>query len=102
MNFSELTAQKTQARDAYKSSYSFPRRSKILIGVHFTDASITQEILDGLSILPANFIVFGDENRSHEGKNLAFETSHEGFDMTGIDAMLCNCEDTKLEKIMEL
>jgi hypothetical protein len=58
MNFSELTTNKTQVRDGYKSQYNFPRRSKILIGVHFSDTKITQELLVGMSILPANFIIF--------------------------------------------
>lgn len=101
MNFSELTSQKTQSRDAYKSTYNFPRRSKILVWVHFSDKTITQDILNGLSILPANFIVFWKSLEKIDSKNIAFVKSHEDFDMNWLDAMLCNCNDIKLEKIME-
>jgi hypothetical protein len=58
MTLSEILAGKTVARDEFKSSFSLPRRSKILVAVHFTDIILTQKILKGLSILPANFIVF--------------------------------------------
>lgn len=102
MNFSELLEQKTAHRDILKNTYKLPKRSKVLVWVHFSEEKITKKILDGLAILPANFIIFGTDIESHEGKNIAFETTHEGFDMTGIDAMLCNCEDIKLEKIMEI
>jgi hypothetical protein len=102
MNFSELTSQKTKIRDNYKSKYNFPRRSKILVWVHFTDSKMTQEILSWLSVLPANFIVFSSDIQKIESKNIAYEDSHADFDMTWIDAMLCNCEDIALEKNMEL
>lgn len=102
MNFSELTWQKTQARDTNKSTYNFPRRSKILVGIHFTQTKMTQKILSGLAILPANFIIFWDIDKQVDAKNIAYKKSHEDFDMVGIDAMLCDCDDIKLEKIMEI
>lgn len=101
MNFSELLAQKLQARDALKNKYNLPKRSKILVGVHFTNSKHTKKILDGLSILPANFIVFWDIEAEVNAKNICFEENHDNIDMTWIDAMLCDCDDVKLEKIME-
>jgi len=96
MNFSELTSKKTQARDSYKSTYSFPRRSKILIWVHFTDSNLTKEILSWFAVLPANFIVFWKDLEKFESKNIGFCDSHEDFDMIWIDALLCNCNDVKI------
>jgi len=102
MNFSELLEQKTTHRDKIKGEYKLPKRSKILVWVHFNDEKVSKKLLDWLAILPANFIVFGSDVKEHDGKNIAFKDSHEDFDMTGIDAMLCSCDDIKLEKIMEI
>ncbi len=102
MTFSEILAKKTAVRDDYKNIYNLPKRSKILVGVHFTNKAITQELLEGFAILPANFIIFWEAVTEIEAKNIAYIDSHDSFDMTGVDAMLCDCEDVKLEKIMEL
>lgn len=102
MNFSDLLSQKTEHRDSLKNEYGLPKRSKILVGVHFTENDITNNILEGLSCLPANFIIFWSSHTESEAKNIAFKDSHEDFDMTWLDAMLCDCDDVKLEKIMEV
>ena len=101
MNFSELLAKKNETRDELKNKYDLPKRSKILIWVHITDNKIIKKLLDGLAILPANFIIFGTDIKELEAKNISFEADIENVDMRGIDAMFCNCTDTKLEKIME-
>jgi hypothetical protein len=59
-------------------------------------------LLVGMSILPANFIIFWNDVKKEEFKNIAYQESHENFDMTWIDAMLCSCDDITLEKIMDL
>lgn len=102
MNFSDLLAQKTEHRDVLKNQYNLPKRSKILIWVHFTNEKLTKKLIEGFAMLPANFVVFWTDSESSDAKNVAFEKSHEDFDMTGLDAMLCNCDDIKLEKIMEI
>lgn len=58
MNISEVLRLKEEKRDELKVSLELPRRSKILIAVHFSEKNITQNLLDGFAILPANFIVF--------------------------------------------
>lgn len=102
MTTSELIKRKTDARDTLKKHYQLPKRSKILIWVHFTDSKIVQSIIQGLPFLPANFIVFGSDIETSPAKNIALETSLKEVDMTGIDAMLCDCKEIKLEKIMEV
>ena len=102
MSITELLSQKTEHRDQLKSTYELPKRSKILIAVHFSNEKFSKKILDGLEILPGNFIVFGYKEENSSRKNISFEATHEGFDMTGVDAVLCDCEDIKLEKIMEI
>lgn len=100
MTFSETLAQKTLARDTHKSKLWLPRRSKILIAVHFSNDNLTESILSGLEILPANFIVFWEKIKQIDYKNIVYSNSLESFDMMGIDAIVCDCEDTKLEKLM--
>lgn len=102
MNISELLHLKEEKRDELKVRFDLPRRSKVLIAVHFTEKNITEELLEGFAVLPANFIVFGTEIKEHAAKNICFQKSHENFDMTGIDAMLGDCNDIKIEKIMQL
>lgn len=102
MNFSDLTAQKSQHRENLKNHYKLPKRSKILVWIHFWEEKITKKILDGLAILPANFIVFHSSITEHEGKNIAFENNIEEFNMLWVDAMLCSCDDIKLESVMEI
>lgn len=101
MTFSEILAQKTLKRDEYKSKFSLPRRSKILIALHFTDDTISNQIIDGLETLPANFIIFGKNIEKKEFKNVTYQNSQEDFDMTGVDAILCNCHEAKLVEIMK-
>ena len=101
MTLSEILAGKTVARDEYKSEYSLPRRSKILIAVHFTESDMTDEVIKGLSILPANFIIFWKDIKEVEGKNLTYKKSHENFDMQWVDAIICNCNDISLESVMK-
>ena len=101
MTLSEILAGKTVARDEYKSKLSLPRRSKILVAVHFSDTQITQDILAGLEILPANFIVFGKWLEKIESKNISYNDSIENFDMQWIDAIICNCTDISLETAMK-
>lgn len=102
MNISELLQIKEVKRDELKVRFDLPRRSKILIAVHFTEKNITQGLLDGFAVLPANFIVFWWDTTEHIAKNITFIKQHDTFDMTGIDAMLGDCHDIKLEKIMQL
>ncbi len=102
MNISELLHQKEEKHDELKVLCDLPRRSKILIAVHFTEKEISEKLLDGFAVLPANFIVFWTDIMEHSAKNVAFIKSHEGFDMTWIDGMLGDCTDIKLEKIMQL
>ncbi len=101
MNFSELLAKKTENRDILKNKYKLPKRSKILVGVHFSNNKITKKILEGLEVLPANFIVFGMDITESPAKNICFEKKYSDISMQWIDAMLCSCDDIKLEKIME-
>ena len=101
MNISELLHLKEEKRDELKVRFDLPRRSKILIAVHFTEKEITQGLLDGFAVLPANFIVFGSPVAEHSAKNICFQKNHETFDMIGIDAMFWDCTDIKLEKIMQ-
>lgn len=101
MTLSELLATKTIARDEHKSRYSLPRRSKILIAVHFTDIEMTNNVLKWLEILPANFIVFWKSVEKIEAKNISYSDSHENFNMQWIDAIMCNCSDILLESIMK-
>lgn len=101
MTLSEVLAGKTVARDEYKSQFSLPRRSKILIAVHFTDSEITKNILEWLKILPANFIIFWKNLDKIEAKNISYSDSHTDFDMQWIDAITCNCSDISLESIMK-
>lgn len=102
MTLSEVLAGKTVARDEYKSTYSLPRRSKILIAVHFTDTTMTKKILEWLEILPANFIVFWENLEKIEAKNISYSNTINSFDMQWIDAIMCNCEDVSLESAMKL
>lgn len=102
MNISELLHQKEEKRDELKVRFDLPRRSKILIAVHFTEKEISRQLLDGFAVLPANFIVFGSDVEQHDGKNICFQKSHESFDMTWIDAILWDCNDIKLEKVMQM
>ena len=102
MNISELLHLKEEKRDELKVRFDLPRRSKILIAVHFTESEITQGLLDGFAVLPANFIVFGYPAIEHSAKNICFQKSHETFDMTGVDAMFGDCTDIKLEKVMQI
>lgn len=81
MNFSELLTLKTGARDDIKNTYGLPKRSKILVGICFSESEMTQNILDGLACLPANFIIFGKhEVKKADHKNIVFES-----DMSSID-----------------
>jgi len=98
----DILSTKTEARDTIKSTFNLPRRSKILIGVKLDTQNITENIVEWLSILPANFIIFWWEEKSEEQKNIRFIKSDEWFDMASLDAIVCDCANTKLEQLMEV
>lgn len=102
MTLSEVLAGKTVARDEHKSTFSLPRRSKILIAVHFTNSEMANNILKWLEILPANFIVFWKNIEKTESKNISYSDSIESFNMKWIDALVCSCDDISLESVMKL
>ena len=102
MSLTEILSQKNDSRDILKTKYNLPKRSKVLVAIHFSEEKLTHKVLKWLSILPANFIVFTEAKEEIEAKNIAFVKDHTSFDMSGIDAILCDCDDIKLEKLMEV
>ncbi len=102
MSITDILSQKTTHRDKLKTHFNLPKRSKVLIGVYFSEEKITAKLIKWLSVLPANFVIFWEDPKNLDIKNIAFEKSHESFDMTGVDAVLCDCDDLKLEKLMEV
>ena len=102
MSITDIMSQKSTAREELKTRYSFPKRSKILIWVYFSDKKLYKNIVSGFSILPANFIIFWKNESEVEAKNINYEADHESFDMHWIDAIICDCKDLKLESLMEV
>ncbi|MDA9128902.1 hypothetical protein N9J72_00300 [Candidatus Gracilibacteria bacterium] len=103
MSLTDIISQKNLVKDEIKEKYHLPKRSKILVAVCFSDTKLTQNILQGLAILPANFVIFGfQEEVECKAKNISFEKERKTFDMTGLDAVLGDCPDMKLEKLMEV
>ena len=102
MSITDILSQKTTGREKLKDTYNLPKRSKILIVVYFSDEKISKKLLKWLEVLPANFIVCWNIDKTIEAKNIAYESDYESFDMTSIDAILCDCENLKLEKLMEV
>lgn len=96
----DILSTKTDARDEVKSKYNLPKRSKVLVGIHAENNKSIAKIISGLSVLPANFVIFGWKENSSEEKNLAY-TSSEDFNMSSLDALVCDCSDAKIEKLME-
>jgi len=101
MTLSEILAEKTIQRDECKSNFSLPRRSKILVAVHFSNNEMSEKLLKWLEILPANFVVFWKNIKKIEAKNIWYTDSHEEFDMSWVDAIICNCADISLETLMK-
>jgi len=101
MNFSDIIAQKALSRDEIKWKLNLPKRSKILVWIYFNDSALSSEIISGLSILPANFVIFWDLNTSEEHKNISYIKELTSTHYNGLDALLCDCSDTKVERIME-
>ena len=102
MSISDILSLKTEHRDELKYRYELPKRSNILVWVHLSNEKHTKKILDGLEILPASFIVFWYIDEDNERKNVTFVEDHNKFDMTWLDAILWDCDDIKLEKVMEI
>jgi len=102
MSFSEISSSKTLARDTIKSKFSLPRRSKILVGVHFTQIEMTRNLLEWLAVLPANFVVFWlEKSEVQEYKNICYSPKIEDIDTKWLDAIICDCTDVKLENFMQ-
>ena len=104
MSLTDILSQKNLVKEEIKNTYHLPKRSKILIGICFSEEKITQKIIKWLSVLPANFVIFGEteSDKTLSVKNICFEKNHRTFDMTWIDAVLCDCEELKIEKLMEV
>lgn len=98
----DIQSSKTEARDTIKSTYNMPRRSKILVWIVINKKTITHELIEWLSILPANFIIFGKNKSDIDEKNITFIDSIDGYDMNSLDSIVCSCEDIKIESLMEV
>jgi len=101
MGIQDLISSKTEARDELKTKHNLPRRSKILIGIKLWKTSVSKEFISGLSILPANFIVFSEKKIELDEKNIRIQDSESLCDMNGFDAFISECSDIKIEKLME-
>ena len=102
MTASDIMSEKTLIREKIKSKFNLPKRSKTLIALYFSDSDMTQSILSGLDILPANFIIVGGNIDTSEAKNIVHIKKIEEIDMQWIDALVCDCKDISLEKIMSM
>lgn len=71
------------------------------MGIHFSNQKLSKKILEWLEILPANFIIFGTDIQQLDAKNIVFETSYADVEHLWLDALLCDCEDVVLERLME-
>lgn len=100
MNISELLAKKTKAQDTLKSLYRFPKRTKILVAVNFSDIKLTEFLLPGLAVLPVNFLIFWDIKNILDVKNITYIREKKDFDLMWVDAILGNCETINIEKNM--
>lgn len=98
----DIISHKLEARDAFKAMHNLPKRSKILVGIHLHNKVLTSDIANWLNILPANFVVFWKNKWDVEEKNIVFLSSKEDFDLSTLDAIVCNCDDVKIEKAMEV
>jgi len=101
MNFTEIKANKTLIRDELKNRFNLPKRSKTLIVLNFSKVSVSENLLEGLEFLPANFIVAWIQKENSDLKNTAFIKDLSEIDIAWIDAIVCDCSNTKLENIME-
>jgi len=97
----DILSSKTDARDSAKSKYNLPKRSKILIGVQLGKTSVTEKLLDGLSILPANFIIISSEKVDISEKNITQTDSLNSLDINSLDALVWECSDIKIESVMK-
>lgn len=102
MSLQELFLKKTDGRNELKMKYNLPKRSKILIGIHLNDEKYTKKILKWLACLPANFIVFSDESTEVDAKNIVIIPKSSSIDMLWVDALVCNCENMKVENTMKV
>lgn len=94
----ELQKNKTSARDALKAKFSLAKRSKIIVLIENFDGSFT-DMIQGLSYLPADFIVLG---KWETQKNVVMQQDQTDIDMQWIDAIITQDEDTKLEELMKI
>jgi len=81
MTASDIMSEKTLIREKIKSKFNLPKRSKTLIALYFSDSDMTQSILSGLDILPANFIIVGGNIDTSEAKNIVHIKKIEEIDM---------------------
>lgn len=95
-------SEKSLLREKIKAKYNLPKRSKILIALYFSDASMLENIISGLEVLPANFIIVWGKADKIEAKNITHIKKIEEINIQGIDALLCDCKNITLEKIMSL
>jgi len=101
MNITDIMANKTIQRDILKSKLALPKRSKILVWVCFSNQSITSHVLDWLEILPANFVVFGENKLNKDYKNISFVESIDDININSLDWFLWACDTMKLEELMK-
>ncbi len=101
MNITDIMSNKSIQRDILKTKYNLPKRTKILVWISFSDDTVTQKLIEGLEILPANFIIFWENKIWKDYKNIAFEKNIENLNFEWIDGVLWQCDSMKLEELMK-
>lgn len=102
MTISDILSDKGLKRDEAKAHFGLPKRSKILVGVQFTNKNTAQKLVKWLSILPANFVVVCPKEAQITSKNIAYVSDLLEIHADSYDAILCDCECISLESIMKV
>lgn len=100
MNLTDMLREKTEKRSLLLTQYQLPKREKILICINIHDTSIRNALLEGISVLPASFIVSGEGDTIH-AKNIAYAKNITDIDASSIDALVCDSDAEKIEFYMK-
>lgn len=101
MTFQVLSSQKKEIQAQIVSEYRFPKANKATGVICIADMSVLQEILEGLSILPANFIIVHSQEITSSFSNIICVDTLVEEKHIGLDFMLCDNEKDKLDSFFK-
>ncbi|MDD5213316.1 MAG: hypothetical protein PHG82_02735 [Candidatus Gracilibacteria bacterium] len=100
MNLSELLEEKRKNNSLLKGNYFPKSKAKAIALVNISDKNIVDKLLEGLNVIPANFVFISNEEIKSEYQNIVFIKKYPIDIESGFDFIIADNEVDNLKNFI--